>query len=104
MTAEALIIIPCGIMMPWGINFRFRKLSPCQRQVAYALLTRAPVVSSPKTLLPLDLHVLSLPLAFILSQDQTLRCTLFLQSLVDRHPLAQYAVIPLTFFLSQYFQ
>ena len=24
--------------------------------------------------LPLDLHVLSLPLAFILSQDQTLRC------------------------------
>ena len=26
------------------------------------------------TLLPLDLHVLSLSLAFILSQDQTLRC------------------------------
>ena len=26
--------------------------------------------------LPLDLHVLSLPLAFILSQDQTLRCVL----------------------------
>ena len=24
--------------------------------------------------MPLDLHVLSLPLAFILSQDQTLRC------------------------------
>ena len=27
-----------------------------------------------QSLLPLDLHVLSLPLAFILSQDQTLRC------------------------------
>ena len=27
------------------------------------------------SLLPLDLHVLSLPLAFILSQDQTLRCS-----------------------------
>ncbi len=27
--------------------------------------------------LPLDLHVLSLPLAFILSQDQTLRCLCF---------------------------
>ena len=27
--------------------------------------------------LPLDLHVLSLPLAFILSQDQTLHCTSF---------------------------
>ena len=32
--------------------------------------------SSP--LLPLDLHVLSLPLAFILSQDQTLRCYLYI--------------------------
>ena len=30
--------------------------------------------------LPLDLHVLSLPLAFILSQDQTLHCTSFLYS------------------------
>ncbi|MFM2290662.1 MAG: hypothetical protein RIS29_475, partial [Bacteroidota bacterium] len=27
--------------------------------------------------LPLDLHVLGLSLAFILSQDQTLRCILF---------------------------
>ena len=33
-------------------------------------------------LLPLDLHVLGLPLAFILSQDQTLHCkNLFLKSL-----------------------
>ena len=29
-------------------------------------------------MLPLDLHVLSLWLAFILSQDQTLRCNLYL--------------------------
>ena len=37
--------------------------------------TRAPVVSGASSLLPLDLHVLGLPLAFILSQDQTLhRC------------------------------
>ena len=41
-------------------------------QVAYVLRTRAPVVSGIATLLPLDLHVLSLSLAFILSQDQTL--------------------------------
>ena len=27
--------------------------------------------------MPLDLHVLSLPLAFILSQDQTLHCKIF---------------------------
>ena len=37
-------------------------------------------------MLPFDLHVLSLPLAFILSQDQTLRCiNLMLQS--DRNPV-----------------
>ena len=29
-------------------------------------------------MLPLDLHVLSLPLAFILSQDQTLHCNAFI--------------------------
>ena len=33
-------------------------------------------------MLPLDLHVLSLPLAFILSQDQTLHCIIFYSSLV----------------------
>ena len=33
--------------------------------------------SSKLDLLPFDLHVLSLPLAFILSQDQTLRCKNF---------------------------
>ena len=31
--------------------------------------------------LPLDLHVLSLPLAFILSQDQTLICIFFISQL-----------------------
>ena len=43
------------------------------------LLTRAPVAggSASTPPLPLDLHVLSLPLAFILSQDQTLRCYIF---------------------------
>ena len=56
----------------WGINPHFYGLSPCKGQVAYALLTRAPVSSI--ATIPLDLHVLSLPLAFILSQDQTLRC------------------------------
>jgi hypothetical protein len=40
----------------------------------YVFRTRLPVVSGIATLLPLDLHVLSLPLAFILSQDQTLHC------------------------------
>ena len=33
-------------------------------------------------MLPLDLHVLGLPLAFILSQDQTLHCIWLLNALV----------------------
>ena len=33
-------------------------------------------LNPPKEVLPSDLHVLGLPLAFILSQDQTLRCTI----------------------------
>ena len=53
-----------------GISRNFSRLSPCEGQVAYALLTRAPVadrsVATPS--LPLDLHVLSLSLAFILSR------------------------------------
>ena len=39
----------------------------------YAPVRRSPAVYC-YTPLPLDLHVLSLPLAFILSQDQTLHC------------------------------
>ena len=53
------------------------RVSPAYPPVAGGLHTRyAPVRRSPAQycycLLPLDLHVLSLPLAFILSQDQTL--------------------------------
>ena len=64
---------PHGI---WGIRPSFPGLSPSPGQVAYVLLTSAPVAASgvATTALPLDLHVLSLSLAFILSQDQTLRC------------------------------
>ena len=35
-------------------------------------------LTPPKGRLPFDLHVLGLPLAFILSQDQTLRCNIAL--------------------------
>ena len=54
-------------------------ISPRYPPVAGRLHTRyAPVRRSSAeycySLLPLDLHVLSLPLAFILSQDQTLHC------------------------------
>ena len=49
-------------------------LSPCIRQVTHALLTRPPLTykSLGFIISPFDLHVLSTPPAFILSQDQTL--------------------------------
>ena len=58
-----------------GINSPFGELSPTSRQVAHVLLTRLPLdfpsITTEKA--PLDLHVLSTPLAFVLSQNQTLR-------------------------------
>ena len=73
------LTFPPKAMQPpglWGISPHFYGLYPCRGQVAYVLLTSAPVADSgiATASLPLDLHVLSLSLAFILSQDQTLRC------------------------------
>jgi hypothetical protein len=53
----------CGITRPLG------RLSPSDRQVAHVLRTRSPVTLAG----PRDLHVLSTPPAFVLSQDQTLQ-------------------------------
>ena len=57
-----------------GFSSRFQLLFPCMRQVTHALLTRPPLdrISASTNLLSFDLHVLSTPPAFILSQDQTL--------------------------------
>ena len=62
--------------MLWGIRRRFHRLFPGNGHVAHALRTLSPVAANciATTAMPLDLHVLSLPLAFILSQDQTLLC------------------------------
>jgi hypothetical protein len=67
------------MMVLWDIRRRFRQLSPCDGHVAHALRTLSPVAANDiaATALPLDLHVLSLPLAFILSQDQTLLCIFY---------------------------
>ena len=66
--------IGCPIVVLCGISTSFDALFPCVRQVAHALLTRPPLgyirASSPIT--SFDLHVLSTPPAFVLSQDQTL--------------------------------
>ena len=56
-----------------GISSRFQLLSPTERQVPHALLTRSPLSESPKQFTPFDLHVLGTPPAFVLSQDQTLK-------------------------------
>ena len=50
-----------------GIISRFQLLSPRYGQIAHALLTRPPCIAT------FDLHVLSTPPAFILSQNQTLK-------------------------------
>ena len=56
-----------------GISSRFQLLSPTERQVPHALLTRSPLSKLPKQFTPFDLHVLGTPPAFVLSQDQTLK-------------------------------
>src|SRR5665213_4240270 len=56
-----------------GIRRRFQRLSQSQGQVTHVLLTRSPLIQRASSLSPFDLHVLSTPPAFILSQDQTLR-------------------------------
>ena len=57
-----------------GISAGFPTLSPSPRQIAHVLLTRSPLRNEGASPLvrSLDLHVLSTPPAFILSQDQTL--------------------------------
>ena len=68
-----LIIEPCDSIISCGISVLFKTLSPSERQVAHALLTRPPLGFGKQAFLaPFDLHVLGTPPAFILSQDQTL--------------------------------
>ena len=62
-----------------GISSRFQLLSPSERQVAHALLTRSPLshlgslTEISELRASFDLHVLGTPPAFVLSQDQTLK-------------------------------
>lgn len=68
-----------------GINSSFPELSPSLGQVAYVLRTRSPL-SHPRIatlLFSLDLHVLTTPPAFTLSQNQTLRKNLLLKIPID---------------------
>ena len=56
-----------------GISQGFPWLFPTLGYVTLVLLTRSPLSSKPKSRFSLDLHVLGLPPAFALSQDQTLK-------------------------------
>ena len=88
-----------------GISIPFEMLSPSDRQVTHALLTRPPLSSDifrPKTSVikfSLDLHVLGTPPAFVLSQDQTLDYIVIskLSLLYTRSFVSSYRI--LTFFV-----
>src|SRR4051794_8076772 len=56
-----------------GISSGFPGLSQSQGQVTHVLLTRSPLITRASPGSPFDLHVLSTPPAFVLSQNQTLR-------------------------------
>ena len=64
-----------------GIRRRFQRLSQSQGQVTHVLLTRSPLIPPASWSSSFDLHVLSTPPAFVLSQDQTLR-----KCLIARQP------------------
>ena len=70
--ASPFITKLCSLMTLSGIISSFLLLSQSRRQVPYALLTRPPWLPWCKHHFPIDLHVLSILSAFILSQDQTL--------------------------------
>ena len=58
-----------------GINLAFAKLSRASGQIAHVLRTLTPLdyLCIATKIIPFDLHVLSTPPAFVLSQNQTLR-------------------------------
>ena len=62
-------VVLCGISTPFGM------LSPALGKVTHVLLTRAPLYRG-RSPFSCDLHVLSAPLTFVLSQDQTLQLNL----------------------------
>ena len=70
---KSLTFKRCHSNVSCGISSRFQLLSPTERQVPHALLTRSPLSNPPKGTTPFDLHVLGTPPAFVLSQDQTLK-------------------------------
>ena len=66
---------PCDRRRISRISHTFMRLSRRRGQVTHVLLTRSPLIQNQQKPVPspFDLHVLSTPPAFVLSQDQTLQ-------------------------------
>ena len=66
---------PCDRPRISRISHTFMRLSRRRGQVTHVLLTRSPLIQNQQKPVPspFDLHVLSTPPAFVLSQDQTLQ-------------------------------
>ena len=72
--SESFPATPCGTARTPRISHPFKRLSRSEGQVTHVLLTRSPLTHPAKNKAdPFDLHVLSTPPAFVLSQDQTLQ-------------------------------
>src|SRR5437016_9027679 len=73
--SPALRIRKCSPILTSGISSPFSELFQASRQIAHVLRTLAPLrlqnIATLKS--AFDLHVLSTPPAFVLSQNQTLR-------------------------------
>ena len=68
-------VVKMSSLIICGINSPFGELSPTSRQIAHVLRTLTPldILNIATKNIPFDLHVLSTPPAFVLSQNQTLR-------------------------------
>ena len=79
-----------------GINSPFGELSPTFRQIAHVLRTRSPLnyFCIATKVIPFDLHVLSTPPAFVLSQNQTLRKNLEPASLLTPDKVCRIRQMP----------
>ena len=89
---------PCDPESASGISTTFAVLSRPEGQVAHVLLTRPPLTVAPKSYDPFDLHVLSTPPAFVLSQDQTLtnllgssRLALYIRTFARKFPTVRFS-------------
>ena len=81
--SPALIKWGCPCFITFGISIDFSKLFLTLRQITHVLRTLSPlrIFNIATEYSPFDLHVLSTPPAFVLSQNQTLRLIIYILSI-----------------------